>query len=176
MVNETALLIVCLVLSVVGLLLTLLFFLRGRRGRAFQAMALLFAPIGLYLTGAARLLVDGLQALWRWARDLTPDLTIWIGVALVALAILCWIIGSPWAAHSRTRRAIDKATGKSSATTAPTSAAGTATAAGTSTAGGQGADTRRPRKAQRNEKPKPNETADEDIDDIEAILKKRGIE
>lgn len=170
MINETALMIACIVLSLVGLLLTLMFFLRQRRGRAFQAMALLFAPIGLYLTGAARLLADGLVALWRWARGLTPDLVVWVGVALVALAILCWIIGSPWAAHSRTRRAIDKATGRTAASPTQSSSP---TGRGTVTpdaGGGASKPTARGSSA------KQSEPVDEDLDDIEAILKKRGIE
>lgn len=167
MINETALMIACIVLSLVGLLLTLMFFVRRRPGRAFQAMALLFAPVGLYLTGAARLLADGLVALWRWARGLTPDLVVWIGVALVALAIICWIVGSPWAAHSRTRRAIDKATGQSPV-------AGSSTPSGERT--GATPATKAPATGRR---PAPNRAepaADEDLDDIEAILKKRGIE
>lgn len=165
MINETALMIACIVLSLVGLLLTMMFFLRHRRGRAFQAMALLFLPVGLYLTGAARLLADGLVALWRWARDLTPDLVVWVGVALVALAIVCWIIGAPWAAHSRTRRAIDKATGKTPATGTSTSTPTRDRTADTTTG--------RPARGGAAKKPEP---ADEDMDDIEAILKKRGIE
>lgn len=167
MINETALMIACIVLSLVGLLLTLMFFVRQRRGRAFQAMALLFAPVGLYLTGAARLLADGLVALWHWARGLTPDLIVWIGVALVALAIVCWIVGSPWAAHSRTRRAIDKATGQSPA-------AGSSRPDGDRS--GAASSTKAPTTGKRSAPRKADPAADEDLDDIEAILKKRGIE
>lgn len=160
--SPTLLLGICIAVCVLGLLGAVLFWIRGRRGRSVRCLALSAAVAGLYLTGLIGLLVNAGRALVGWARGLTMNSTSWIGLGLIALAVLLWLIGG----YLISRRAFRL--GRESerpSTTGGTRPAVTQdrTAAGQRPAGRSGATAGQPEQ-------------DAEMDEIEALLKKRGIE
>ncbi|WP_460767944.1 hypothetical protein [Mariniluteicoccus flavus] len=151
---------VCIVLSVVALVLAVLLCVRDRRGRAVQWLGLAALPVGLYLSGLLRLVIDFGQAAWRWVQQVALNPLTITGLGLIGLTVVLWVVGG-WLAHRRaTRRAVEKSSG-----TAPAGRSAAPTAVG--------------RKASGAPTPKGGSkkgAADPEMDEIEALLKQRGIE
>lgn len=151
-------------LTLLGVLVVVLSFRRGRRGRALQGLALALLPAALYLTGLLRLVWDAVVAVVRWAGSNVFDLAAWVGFGILALCLVLWVVGgvvarrSPSAKEVRAARAA-KASGTGSSPTA---------------VGG-----RTPAKAS-GAKPAPKQAQapqqDDDMAEIEALLKSRGIQ
>ncbi len=147
----------CVVLALLGVLYTAISLRRGRRGRVVQGVGLTLAPVGLYLSGLLRLLWDGVGAVLNWVGSTAFSSVIWIGLGLLGLALVLWVVGGVVA-----RRSPRKAT-KAAAATPPAVSGG-----------------RRPTAAQgavpAQQAKKPAQPVDDDMAEIEALLKSRGIE
>jgi hypothetical protein len=156
---DAVLLPLCVGLTLVGVVVALFAFRRGKRGRAVQGLALALAPVGLYFTGLLRLVWDAVVALVRWATGNVFDLGAWVGFGVLALSIVLWVVGGVLA--RRSRRA---AKAVPTAPTAPTKQG--QVGSGKVPAGKTPA--RRPAAA-------PTEQ-DDDMAEIEALLKSRGIQ
>ncbi len=157
-----ALLPIVIVLGVLLLAVAVLLWVRHRRGRAVQWFGLALLPIGLYLTGVLTLLVDGARELIRWIQQQSGTTVVWVGgVALIVLFVLLWIIGGRVAIRHLSNRAVARAEG---------GAGNPLIGSGPATRPEQPA--KQPPRASKQAAAK----SDDGMDEIEALLKKRGIE
>lgn len=153
---------ICIIVSVVAVVLGVLMFVRGRAGRGVQLLGLAAVPIGLYLSGLLGLVLDGALALWRWVQQLALNPMVTTGLGLLGLAVVLWVVGGWLARRRATRRALARSTG-----TAP--AVGARTSTSTPPTRPVGSGTAPKGRAQQ-------APADPEMDEIEALLRKRGIE
>ena len=149
---DAVLLPLCVGLTLLGIIATGLAWRRGNKGRVIQGIALALVPIALYFSGLLRLLWNGIAAVGNWASEIIFTPAIWFGLALLGLCLVLWIVGGIVA-----RRVTAK---KSRA--ASSSAAGSLPA---TTATGRKGGTRQ-----------PAPPIDEEMAEIEALLKSRGIQ
>ena len=157
---DTVLLPLAAGLTLLGLLVAILAGRRGNKGRMLQGIGLALAPLALYLSGLLRLLWDGVVAVVRWASGVVLSPPVWAGLALLALCLVLWVVGGFVARRTPKRSRADRK-----------AAAGSAT--GTkAVAGRPGAQARQGGAAQQ----KPAPAQDDDMAEIEALLKSRGIE
>ena len=162
---DAVLLPLCVGLTLVGVVVALFAFRRGKRGRALQGLALALAPVGLYFTGLLRLVWDAVVALVRWATGNVFDLGAWVGFGVLALAIVLWVVGGVLA--RRSRRAAK------AAPPAPATSAGQGqVTTGRAAAGKAPAARSGPSRQQAAAAP----AQDDDMAEIEALLKSRGIQ
>jgi hypothetical protein len=145
-------------LTLLGLLVTILAGRRGHKGRMVQGIGLMLAPVGLYLSGLLRLLWDGGVAVVDWASRLVLSPAVWFGLALLAVCFVLWVVGGIIARRTPKRSRADR-----KAAAAP--AGGTTAVAGRSDRSPSGQANARQAPAQ-----------DDDMAEIEALLKARGIE
>jgi hypothetical protein len=156
---QEVLLPLCIGLSLIGLVVTVIAFVRGHRGRAVQGLALALAPVGLYLTGLLLLVWDAVVAVVRWATGNVFDLKAWIGFGVLALCIVLWLVGRVLARRSRRRAKAVSSESKAQGQVAGKVPAGQPAGR---TAGKASA-----------QQPAPQ---DDDMAEIEALLKSRGIQ
>ena len=147
---DTVLLPLCVGLTLLGVIVTGVAWRRRRTGRVIQGLGLALAPLALYLTGLLRLLWDGVVAVSEWASRVILSPTIWTGLALLALCLVLWVVGGVVARRTANRPA--KAVERSSAANRPAVA--------------------RSGQAQPQQQP----PIDDDMAEIEALLKSRGIQ
>ncbi|MVA77050.1 hypothetical protein GC722_13590 [Auraticoccus sp. F435] len=171
---DTALLPLCVALSLVGLLLTVVFWRsrRASRGRILQGLAWTLLPVALYLTGLLRMVWDAVVALISWASRVVFSPAVWTGFTLLALAVVLFVVGSLLVRRSHLRSGTGErpVAGRST----PAVAAGGAPAAPAGR-GRSSATAQKPAAAgQPAAKGQPAE--DDDMAEIEALLRKRGIE
>ena len=164
--SDDVLLILATSLTLVGVLGVVLSFRRGRRGHPLQVLALALLPAALYLTGLLQLVWDAVVAVVRWAGSNVFDLAAWVGFGVLGLCVVLWVVGglvvrrSPSAKETRAARAA-RAAGKAPAPVE--------TGRGSATpAGGRG-----PAKRSGAKQAPPQ---DDDMAEIEALLKSRGIQ
>ncbi|MDO5067078.1 MAG: hypothetical protein Q4D96_07360 [Propionibacteriaceae bacterium] len=130
-------------------------FARSRSPRVLVAgLGLTLIPLALHLTGLSVLLVDGFARLITWAQGITWDNAMAWGTGLGVAGVLLLVLSGFLPRKER--------------------------AAAPKEAGPKGIDAtpRRPAVAAPQKTPQPArkaEPADDDIDEIEAILKRRGI-
>ncbi len=146
----------CIALGLLGVVVAVVAFARGRRGRGLQAAGFALASVGLYLTGLLRLVWDAVVAVVRWATGNAFDLTAWIGFGVLALSIVLWVVGG---VLGRRRRRVAKAV--------PAGSTAQPVTAGKTPATAQPAG-RAPAKQPA--------AQDDDMAEIEALLKSRGIQ
>ncbi len=142
-------------LTLLGVLVAVVAGRRGRRGRMLQGIGLALLPLALYLSGLLGLVWDAVVAVGRWASSTVLSPTIWAGFGLLALCVLLWVVGGVLARRAPKRTRAERAAGT------PAAAQGT-----TKAVSGRGGQTQ-----QRSTPPQ-----DDDMDEIEALLKSRGIE
>jgi hypothetical protein len=153
---DTVLLPLCAGLTLLGLLVAILAGRRGKKGRLLQGIGLALAPIALYLSGLLRLLWNGVVAVVGWASRVILSPPVWVGLSLLALCVVLWVVGG-FVARRTPRRTKAERAGKTPAARSGGPAA---------VAGRQGlTPVTRPQPAQ-----------DDDLAEIEALLKSRGIE
>jgi hypothetical protein len=144
-------------LTLLGLLIAILAGRRGRKGRMVQGIGLALLPLALYLSGLLGLVWDAVVAVGRWASSTVLSPTIWAGFALLALCVVLWVVGGVVARRAPKRTKADRRSA------APAAGASAGTTKAVSGRGGQ---------AQQRQAP----PQDEDMAEIEALLKSRGIE
>ncbi|MBB1254299.1 hypothetical protein H3146_13115 [Streptomyces sp. OF3] len=144
---------VCAALSAAGLAVSFLTAYRRRFVKATRLAAISLLPIGLAMAGLIGLGGKVIQAFSSWAADLVFKPTVWAGFAVLALAVVLYLVAGFAQARSGggTRREPAEAGGRPAA---PPAASPPALRRG----GGREAA-----------------PAGEDFSDIEAILKKHGI-
>jgi len=153
---DTVLLPLCAGLSLLGLLIAILAGRRGNRGRMLQGVGLALAPIALYLSGLLGLVWNGVVAVVRWASQVILSPPVWAGLSLLALCVVLWVVGGFVARRSARRTKAQRAT--SPAVTSTSTSAAVARRTGAAPAGRQPVE------------------QDDDMAEIEALLKSRGIE
>lgn len=149
-------------LTLIGVVVVVLAFRRGRRGRALQGLALALLPAALYLTGLLRLVWDGVVAVVRWAGANAFDLAAWIGFGLLGLCLVLWVVGGVVARRSPSAKEVRAARAAKKAGSAP---------APVEAGRGQA----RPAGGRAPAKQQPA-AQDDDMAEIEALLKSRGIQ
>ncbi|UNZ20352.1 hypothetical protein [Streptomyces sp. 891-h] len=164
---------VCAALSAAGLAVAFLTAWRRRFAAATRIAAVALVPVGLAMSGLVGLGGKIGRAFGSWAADLVLKPTVWGGFAVLACAVVLWIIGRAAAGRTAARSA------RGSRAAEPAAAAPALGAAN------QPATQPKPRaekpKAEKSkaEKAKPGKGKSaepgEDFSDIEAILKKHGI-
>ena len=95
-------------LAALGLIVAVVLWLRDRRGRAVQALGFAALPIGLHLTGLLGLVFDAVVAVARWAGDLVFNPVVWTGVGLLGLAVVLWVVGGFVARRSTAGRGVER--------------------------------------------------------------------
>lgn len=165
---DAVLLPLCLGLTLLGLLVVVVAWRRGRRGRVLQGLALALAPAALYFSGLLRLVWDGVVAVVGWASRIVFSPQVWVGLSVLALCVVLWVVGgfvarrSPKPAGRRKAKAADAGSTPAALPRGGTSPrqAASGTSAPTTKAGNAG---------------KAGPPVDEDMAEIEALLKSRGI-
>jgi hypothetical protein len=148
---DTVLLPLCVGLSLLGVIATGIAWRRGNKGRVIQGVGLALAPIALYFSGLLRLIWNAAVAFGSWASKIIFSPAVWFGLSLLGLCIVLWVVGGFIGRRS--------AAAKSSEVSAqPTSSALPAKKAAS--------------KQGRSQQP----PIDEEMAEIEALLKSRGIE
>jgi hypothetical protein len=152
---DTVLLPICVALSLLGIIATGIAWRRGNKGRVIQGIGLTLAPIALYFTGLLRILWDLVVAVAGWAGGIIFSPAVWFGLSLLGLCIVLWVVGGIVARRSSAKAVASGGSAKAvRGRTSPPAAGG----------------------AGRAPAPKAAKTDDDDLADIEALLKKHGIE
>ena len=168
-ISNTLVLGICIGVAVVFVAIGVLMWLRDRRGGALRSFAVACAVIGLYLTGLVDLLARAVSAVVTWARDLVLNTPVYIGIGLLVLTILLWIIGS----RLITRR-IRKIADGTYISPSQKKAKAQPVTAGSTSRGNENLGTTDRHTADRSTAGRSN--TNDDMDDVNDILKSRGIE
>lgn len=161
---------VCISLAALGLVLAIVLWLRGRRGRAVQAFGFAALPVGLYLTGLLGMIFDAVAALGAWAAGLVFNPAVWAGVGLLGIAVVLWVVGGMIARRTqRAPRQVDQGAGRTELRGPSRSGQGK---------GGQGKGGQRKGGGQGKDDATSHHGTGEasEFDDIEELLRRRGIE
>ncbi|OEV10652.1 hypothetical protein AN220_31070, partial [Streptomyces nanshensis] len=89
---------VCAALSAAGLAIAFLTAWRRRFAAATRLAAVALVPVGLAMSGLVGLGGKIGKAVGGWAADLVLKPTVWAGFAVLACAVVLWIIGRAAAA------------------------------------------------------------------------------
>ena len=121
-----------------------------------QGIGLALLPIALYFSGLLSLLWNGLVALGGWASRIIFSPPVWFGLTLLGLCVVLWVVGGIVTRRSAARAPAVPAGSGAKAVSAPAN-----------------------QPARRGAKPaqpaQPAAPVDEEMAEIEAILKSRGI-
>lgn len=162
---------VCAALSAAGLAVAFLTAYRRRFAAATRIAAFALVPVGLAMAGLIGLAGDIGRAVGGWAADLVLDPGVWAGFAVLAVAVVLYVVarvaaGRGTAAEGEPRPSRRERRAAARAARRPEAAPASAGALGSGAA-----DTRGGRRKQAD----AAGGGDEDFSDIEAILKKHGI-
>lgn len=156
---DTVLLPLAVGLTLLGILLTIIAGRRGHRGRAVQGVGLALAPVALYFSGLLRLLWDAVVAVGNWAGRIILSPAVWFGLSLLGVCVVLWVVGGFLAR---------RAPRKTKAVTGPDGGARKGPAAGAR----KSVAARPAGKTNQGQAAPP---VDDDMAEIEALLKNRGI-
>jgi hypothetical protein len=145
---DTVLLPLCVGLTLLGVIATGIAWRRGNKGRVIQGVGLALAPIALYFSGLLRLLWDAIVAFGTWASKIILSPAVWFGLSLLGLCIVLWVVGGLIGRRAQRNKAV--------------SAESTSNALPAKSGAG---------KSRRSAPP-----IDEELAEIEALLKSRGID
>jgi len=159
---DTVLLPLAVGLTLLGLLITLIAWRRGARGRVIQGLGLALLPVALYFSGLLRLVWNGVVAIGSWATKIIFSPAVWLGLSMLGLCLVLWVVGGVVARRAPSRRERKAAAASSSQAALPQSGANPGGKTGGRTSAKPGARTQPP--------------IDDDMAEIEALLKSRGIE
>jgi hypothetical protein len=149
---DTVLLPLCVGLTLLGVIATGIAWRRGNKGRVVQGVGLALAPVALYFSGVLRLLWNGIVAVGSWAAKIIFSPAVWFGLSLLALCLVLWVVGGFLARRFPAKKPATQVSA-------------------TSRTGSLPAPTRGGKAGQSKIAP-----IDEDMAEIEALLKARGIE
>jgi hypothetical protein len=147
---DTVLLPLCVGLTLLGVIATGIAWRRGNKGRVIQGIGLALAPIALYFSGLLRLLWNAIVAVGTWASKIIFSPAVWFGLSLLGLCIVLWVVGGFIGRRSSAAKS-KEVSAQSTAGALPTKKGAT--------------------KSGRTQPP-----IDEEMAEIEALLKSRGIE
>jgi hypothetical protein len=82
------------VLTAVGLVLTVIAWRRRGPAAGLRAFAWTLLPVAAYLTGTLRMITEIVQSVVSWATRLVFSPTVWAGVAVVGLAVLLFLVSA----------------------------------------------------------------------------------
>jgi hypothetical protein len=153
--DSTVLLPLCVGLSLLGVIATGIAWRRGNKGRVIQGIGLALAPIALYFSGLLRLLWNAAAAFGNWASEIIFSPAVWFGLSLLGLCLVLWVVGGIVARRSSAAKSKEVGT--------------QSTPAGLPANKGQAK--KGATKSARSQPP-----IDEEMAEIEALLKSRGIE
>lgn len=139
-------------LSVLGVLISIWLWRRRGVGSGLRGLAWSILPIAAYLIGILHLLVPFAAKVVNWALHLVFSFGAWVGFALLALSVVLWIVSGVVIGR---RQAVRESGSEDGAV--DTGRKSDSLAVSEQQQGGSSAD-------------------DDDFGDIEAILKKRGIQ
>jgi hypothetical protein len=150
---------ICVAVAAVGLIFSYLIWRRQGASRGMRAVAWSLLPLAAYLTGAVLLLGRMVNAVVRFAGSFVFSPKAWAGIIVVGVAAVLFASsgGLPllnWR-KSRARRKAAKAARQDGVMDAPASSPAVA--------------------APKRSAPVPRGSSDEDMDDIQEILRRRGI-
>lgn len=197
--ETTVVAVVTILLVVLPLLWALSGWLSRRSSRALlRGLGLALIPTGLVLTGLMRLLVRAIHLVVDWFAGTVMTTTIWIGVIVIAIGLVTWFVADFMSpvdretgrqrrqGHAARKQARTKDASPESASTQNTSRRTTPVTRGrTADAPKTPADTPVPTSPSSSSKPASSSNkaapkisaAEKDEDaELEAILRKRGIE
>ena len=143
-----------LTLSVVGLVLSALLWKRRGAAAGLRGVAWSLLPAAAGLTGTLRLVWDIGDSVVSWATRLVFSPVVWAGIVLAGVSVVLFVISGAMRARGR---------------------GGAAKAAGSAKAVGPTGDDRQLPAKRSSRKAEPA-AQDDDMDDIEAILRKHGIQ
>jgi hypothetical protein len=86
--------VIGLVLTLVGLAVTVLVWRRRGVAAGVRALAWSLLPLAAGLTGTLRLLADIAEAVTRWAVHLVFSPVVWVGVALAGLSAALFVLSA----------------------------------------------------------------------------------
>ena len=153
---DTILLPLCVALTLLGVIATGLAWRKGNKGRVVQGVGLALAPLALYFTGLLGLFWKAVVAVVGWAASIVFSPSIWFGFSLLGLCVVLWVVGGFVARRFTPAKATRKADAPPPTTPALTSRTPPAQRKPQQRAGG--------------------DAVDDDMAEIEALLKSRGIE
>jgi hypothetical protein len=152
---DTVLLPLCVGLTLLGVIATGVAWRRGNKGRVIQGVGLALAPIALYFSGLLRLLWNAIVALGTWASKIIFSPAVWFGLSLLGLCTVLWVVGGFIGRRSAAAKT-KEVSGQSTANALPAK---------------KGPAKKPAAKSGGNQPP-----IDEEMAEIEALLKSRGIE
>jgi hypothetical protein len=153
--DSTVLLPLCVGLSLLGVIATGIAWRRGNKGRVVQGIGLALAPIALYFSGLLRLMWNAAVAFGTWASEIIFSPAVWFGLSLLGLCLVLWVVGGIVARRSSAAKS--KEVGAQSTAAALPANKGQAKKGAAKSAQSQ-------------------PPIDEEMAEIEALLKSRGIE
>jgi hypothetical protein len=153
--DSTVLLPLCVGLSLLGVIATGIAWRRGNKGRVIQGIGLALAPIALYFSGLLRLLWNAAVAFGTWASEIIFSPAVWFGLSLLGLCLVLWVVGGIVARRSSAAKS-KQVSAQSSAGALPAN---------------KGQAKKGAAKSAQSQPP-----IDEEMAEIEALLKSRGIE
>lgn len=142
-------------LTVAGAIWTWIAFRRRGAANGLRAMGFTLLPAAAWLTGTLEMVVEIAGSVTDWATGLVFDLFTWAGLGLAGLAVVLWVVSG----FIRDRQL---ARGQATGSATDQRRAGT---------GGQ-----QDRALPSAPAPRSGSPIDDDLADIEALLRKRGIE
>ncbi|WP_152364786.1 hypothetical protein [Microlunatus speluncae] len=158
---DAVLLPLCAGIALLGVIVTAVAWRRGNKGRVVQGIGVVLAPIALYFAGLLTLVWNAVVAVVGWAARIVFTPLVWLGITMLGVCLVLWVVGGIVAKRTGGKE-------KSAEPAAPKQVAGQSRTAAV-TAGKPAAQP----------KQQPKQAAapvDDDMAEIEALLKKRGIE
>ena len=141
-------------LTVAGAIWTWIAFRRRGSANGLRALGFTLLPAAAWLTGTLEMVTEIAGSITDWATTLVFDVRTWVGVGLAGLAVVLWFV-------SGIIRDRQLARGQAAGTAGPT--------------GRRGRD-ELPEASSTRTGPTSRAAVDDEMADIEALLRKRGIE
>ncbi|GAB3759813.1 hypothetical protein [Microlunatus parietis] len=157
--SDAVLLPLCAGIALLGVIITALAWRRGNKGRVVQGIGVVLAPIALYFAGLLTLVWNAIVAVVGWAARIVFTPLVWLGISMLGLCIVLWVVGGIVAGRTSGKTKTDD--GAKPVTGGQPKAVGGAKPAP---------------KQQKQAAPAKQDPVDDDLAEIEALLKKRGIE
>ncbi|MFC7619045.1 hypothetical protein [Microlunatus sp. GCM10028923] len=158
--SDAVLLPLCAGIALLGVIITAIAWRRGNKGRVVQGIGVVLAPIALYFAGLLTLVWNAVVAVVGWAARIVFTPLVWLGISMLGLCIVLWVVGGIVAKRTGGKTKPDEGA-KPVAGGQPKAVGGAKPAA----------------KQQKQAAPaKQADPVDDDLAEIEALLKKRGIE